>query len=244
MSDALDFPELFRALDEWARAAFHGVRAGGDGGGGFDHIQLHTRPVAPEPERQLTLRACLIAGRPVIAVTRSPEPPERGRLEAREDTVVGLGPGAGEDEGGGGRDPNAECAGCGVSGTVGWAARTDTSGAVLETHRFCAACWPEQAARYRARWEEEDRRHADALLRGRAPAAAGAGRGMWFEAATWHGTLDLVRQIEQTMVAPVPPAPADLARLAEEIRGRASQIEGEMPWEVEAFLHRYGTPAG
>jgi hypothetical protein len=74
--------------------------------------------------------------------------------------------------------------------------------------------------------------------------ATGAGPGMWFEAATWHGTLDLVRQVERAMIAAVPPAADDLARLAAQIRERAGELEGEIPVEVEAFLQRYGDRSG
>ena len=67
---------------------------------------------------------------------------------------------------------------------------------------------------------------------------------MVFEAATWHATLEFVREIEQTMIAPVPPSRGDLAQLAEEIGKNAPEVEGEMPFEVESFLRRYGAPAG
>lgn len=242
MHDSLEFADVFRALGEWARTTPHGVRAGG-GPGGFDHIQLHTRPDPREPEVQLTFRARLIEGRPVIAVFRSPKPPAVPPPHPDGAAVVALGTLEDEESRAGGRDPAARCEACGAPGTVGRAVRTDGSGAVTEMHRFCAECWPEQSARYRARWEEEDRRRRDAFLRGRVP-AAGAGPGMWFEAATWHGTLDLVRQLERTMIAPVAPAVDDLARLAAQIRERAAEFEGEMPLEVEAFLQRYGAPAG
>jgi hypothetical protein len=69
-------------------------------------------------------------------------------------------------------------------------------------------------------------------------------RGMAFEAATWHATLQLVRRIEQMMIAPVPPSPADLEQIASEIAQTSARFEGSMPFEVEAFLHRYGPPAG
>jgi hypothetical protein len=67
---------------------------------------------------------------------------------------------------------------------------------------------------------------------------------MWFQSATWHGTLELVREIERTMIAPVPPAPADLARMAAEIREDAAVLDGTMPLEVELFVQRHGAPAG
>jgi hypothetical protein len=65
---------------------------------------------------------------------------------------------------------------------------------------------------------------------------------MFFESATWHGTLDLVREIEGSMRAHMAPSPEDLAQFAGEIRRAAPQFDGEMPFEVEAFVQRYGTP--
>ena len=242
MDDSLEFTDVFRALGEWARASSHGIRAGGGGPRGFDHIQLHARPNPREPEVQLTFRARLVEGRPVIAVSRSPEPlaPRPAEPDGAAATAV-LGMPRDEESGRRGRDPTAACEACGARGTIGRAARTDGSGAVTEMHRFCIDCWPEQSARYRARWEEEDRRRRDAMLRGRAP-VVGAGPGTWFESATWHGILDLVRQIERSMLAPAPPGVDHLARLAEHIGGQAAEIEGEMPLEVEAFVQRYGAP--
>jgi hypothetical protein len=66
---------------------------------------------------------------------------------------------------------------------------------------------------------------------------------MWFESATWHGTLEVVRIIQRTMIAPIPPSPHDLAEMAAQIREYAAEKEGEMPFEVEMFLRLYGEPA-
>jgi hypothetical protein len=137
------------------------------------------------------------------------------------------------------REPGAVCEGCGAVGTIGRAVRTTSTGEPVEVHRFCIACWPEQSARYRARWEEEQRIQTDQFMRGRI-VARGAGPGMHFVAATWHATLELVEQVERTMARPLPPSPQQLARLAAEISKNVSQFEGEMPFQIEAFIHRYG----
>jgi hypothetical protein len=63
---------------------------------------------------------------------------------------------------------------------------------------------------------------------------------MGFEAATWHSTLAMVKDIDRMMIAPIPPAPHDLEAMAAQIEAWAPQLEGEMPFEVEAFIHRYG----
>lgn len=57
------------------------------------------------------------------------------------------------------REPDATCEGCGTRGTVGRATRyAGEQGLVVEQHRYCARCWPEWSAFYRARWEDESRR--------------------------------------------------------------------------------------
>ena len=241
MDDQLGFPDVFHALSEWARMSPHGVRVGG-ARGGFDHIQLHARPDPRGPQVQLTFQPRLVDGRPVITVSRSPTPTAEQRSEDDCARAVCLSVPEDEETRLLGRNPAATCEACGTLGTIGRAVRTDPSGAATETHRFCAGCWPEQSARYRARWQEEDRRRSDDFLRGRSR-TVGAGPGMWFQAATWHGALDVVRQIERLMIAPIPPAAQDLAPLAAQIREGLGKLEGEMPFEVESFLQRYGAPA-
>lgn len=241
--DALDLRGLLRALGEWAATTPRGVRSG-DGTHGIERIQFHTRPDPRAPEVQLTLRAELVDGHPVIVATQSPMGASTAPPDPRSTLVVGLGPSGDSDDVSRGRDPDAACEGCGTIGTVGRAVRTDADNGVTEQHRFCATCWPEQSARYRARWDEENRRRSDDFLRGREPRVAGAGRGMWFQSSTWHTTLELVRTIERMMIAPTPPAPRDLAKIAADIREQAATHEGEMPLEVEHFVQRYGSPAG
>jgi hypothetical protein len=236
MSEPLDGRSLLRALSAWSRSDPHGVRAGGGGGpGSFDHIQFHSRPDPREPEVQVTLRAELVRGQPAIRVTLStplPESERKAHASKRSASHTVLG-GAGLPM----REPTALCESCQAVGTVGCAVRTDGTGGVLATHRFCLACWPEQSARYRARWEEEDRQELERFLR--SGASPDQHRGMAFGAATWHSTLQLVRDIERTMVPPVPPAPAALEQLANEISQSATQLDGPMPFEVEAFVHQY-----
>ena len=143
-----------------------------------------------------------------------------------------------------GREPDAICEGCGGVGTIGRASRTDGVGNVTEVHRFCRECWPEQSARYRARWEEQDRLRFERVMRGIDAPVSGAGPGTSFEAATWHSVLSLVRELEHSLRAPMSPSADDLGAFADEIRSNASQFDGDMPWEVEAFVRRYGTSKG
>lgn len=84
----------------------------------------------------------------------------------------------------------------------------------------------------------------DAFFRNHATVPEAAARGMTFEAATWHATRELVREIERACSPPVAPNPADLAVLAAEIRRQAPEIEGDMPFEVEMFVRKYRTTYG
>ncbi|MBC7897049.1 MAG: hypothetical protein H7066_16640 [Cytophagaceae bacterium] len=209
-----------------------------------DFIQLHHRPDPRAPEAQVTLRAELRDGRPVIVVTLPSRPAEGGgssRADIRASSGRTMMAGTGLPP----RAPDATCEGCGATGTVGRAIRGDSEGNAIEMHRFCVDCWPEWSARYRARWQEQDRRRQEAFLRRdltqpSVPEPAGTGTGMTFEAATWHNTIEFVREIERSMRPPTPPAPVDLQAIAAEIESGASAIEGDMPFEVEAFIARYG----
>lgn len=237
MTEPVEPTEMMHALSAWAKAQGRGFRGGGIGPGAYDFVQLHYRPDPTGPEAQITFHADMVDGRPVIRVAL-PDPPHhsaRSRKSAlAAHQIVTLGSTELPR-----REPAATCDACGAVGTIGRAVRTDERGDATEVHRFCVDCWPEQSARYRARWNEEDRRWRDRFFRTEEPGPPGGNRGMAFEAATWHAALELIRGIERTMIAPVPPSTADLERLAEQIRQAAPELEGEMPFEIEAFLHRY-----
>lgn len=231
-------------LAEWAKAEPKGCRTGGAGPDQYAFIQLHHRPDPRGPESQLTFRALLVDGRPVIQV-QLPEPASsRAQQKRQEPDVEGRETAVFGGTGFLSREPEGVCEGCGVTGTVGRAVRTDGKGQVTEIHRFCLDCWPEHAARYRARWEEEGRRERDAFLRGTAGSAPASGRSAAFEAATWHETLHLVRELEGMLCPPVPPTSSDLAQIALQIQQFAPKMEGEMPFEVSSFVQRYGPSTG
>jgi hypothetical protein len=243
MDEPFDAKPLITAIRDWATTLPRGYRLSGSSAG-LAYLQLHTQPDPQGPEVQLTFRPVMVDGHPLIRV----EHPALNAASARGGAAPGLDgatamrmqrvlPSTAA------REPDALCEGCGTMGTVGRASRTDSSSIVVESHRFCLACWPEQAARYRARWSEEDRQRSDRFLRGQEP-ARGAGPGTMFEAATWHNTLELVRGIQRQMIAPVAPSKEALADLASDIAANASLFEGEMPYEVEAFIRRYRAPAG
>lgn len=68
--------------------------------------------------------------------------------------------------------------------------------------------------------------------------------GMAFESATWHTTLDIVREMTRSMHLMMPPSRSDLEWLAAEIEQWAPRLVGDMPWEVEAFLQTHRAGAG
>jgi hypothetical protein len=64
---------------------------------------------------------------------------------------------------------------------------------------------------------------------------------MSFVSATWHGTIDFVRNLTiQARYYREPPSAETLARFAVDIRRMASDMEGPMPFEVRAFLAEFG----
>jgi hypothetical protein len=146
------------------------------------------------------------------------------------------------------RDPDATCEGCGALGTVGRATRTNAAGEATEEHRFCARCWPEWSAFYRARWEEEGCRATLAWWdrpRKAGDTAPPPAWGMAFDSATWHGTLEFVRALTaQARYYRDPPSREQLAQFAADIRALAPEREGPMPIEVRAFLAEYEDRAG
>lgn len=136
-------------------------------------------------------------------------------------------------------EPNASCERCGGRGTVGRAIRT-AEGKPVEVHRFCLSCWPEEMARYRARWEEQDRSERDRWLRDPGGVEKPPDRGMGFEAVTWHMTLELVRAIRSGAWGQ--PDASDLRGIAEEILSFSRDFQGDIPLEVETFLREHCGP--
>jgi hypothetical protein len=145
------------------------------------------------------------------------------------------------------RDPDARCEGCGARGTVGRARRQNAADGSVEEHRYCADCWPEWSAFYRARWQEQ-RRRAVLAWRDRprdadeAPSLSAGG--MWFESDTWHGVIEFVQTLtRQARYYREPPSAEDLAGFAAGIRAAAANKVGPMPLEVRAFLAAFDNPS-
>lgn len=142
------------------------------------------------------------------------------------------------------REPDATCDACGVTGTIGRALRTDSDGQITEHHRFCARCWPEQSARYRARWDEEDRLASETWRRASHRTAPPPSQGAAFESATWHATLELVRELNGALRPMPAPTPAQLAAIAADIQARRDEYEGPIPAAVEDFLQAHHVQSG
>lgn len=142
------------------------------------------------------------------------------------------------------REPDAQCEACGARGTVGRAVRFEENDEIREIHRFCRGCWPEQSARYKARWEEETRIATEAWMRAPHEVPAPPSLGAAFEAATWHLTLDVIRELlldlRRHERGDSAPTPEDLARFAADLVEFANEVEEPMPLMIEAFIHRYG----
>ncbi len=183
-------------------------------------------------KRQITFRASMTDGQPLVEVELPDAAVERVRLGALANQHLALDRSETQM-----RDAEALCEGCSVMGTVGIAVRFDAENAPIEIHRFCALCWPEQSARYIARWDEEVRVASEASLRGELLDATNTSS--MFGSTTWHGTLALVREIERSMHPPLPPTPQDLARMAAEIARVAPTHDGAMPHEVMMFIQRH-----
>ena len=141
------------------------------------------------------------------------------------------------------REPEQICEACGAQGTIGRAARFRGDGSVLEIHRFCRKCWPEQSARYRARWAEEDRLAHEEFFRS-ARSGGLAAPSCAFEAATWHGALDVLHQVHMRMIPRSPPSADELAAIAAHWKTLAAEIDEPMPLEIEMFVQQYSTDDG
>jgi hypothetical protein len=141
-------------------------------------------------------------------------------------------------------EPPAERESCGRRGTVGVATRTDADGMPLEVHRFCESCWPEQAARLRARWDEETRLLLEGWIRQTPGSRQPPARGAVFESATWHQSLEFVRMINLALKRGDKIDGADLRQIARDIERDALSGErvGQIPLEVEVFMRTHGVP--
>ena len=142
------------------------------------------------------------------------------------------------------REPDAQCEACGAQGTVGRAVRFEENNEIREIHRFCRTCWPEQSARYKARWEEESRIATEAWMRAPRDVPPLPSVATAFEAATWHTTLGVIRELlldlRRYERGDGPPTPEALARVAADLVEFATEVEEPMPLMIEAFIHRYG----
>ena len=138
-------------------------------------------------------------------------------------------------------DPQATCAACGVLGTIGRIVRMDEHSAVLDVQRFCRACWPTQRDRSHAEQADDLRARHDAFVRN-PDANPTPGFGYDIGAASWHGVLELIQDMEAAMRGPVRVTPAQLAVMCDGWPDLEREFGEPMPPEARAFYnaHRSG----
>ncbi|MEO7997309.1 MAG: hypothetical protein ABI852_07685 [Gemmatimonadaceae bacterium] len=155
-------------------------------------------------------------------------------------------------------EPDQTCEACGTLGTVGRVVLTVRGRTEQEIHRFCESCWPEESARYDARWKHHHLNMLDELFevdsdavgeqtgnRSRDQDALMVGIG--FESATWHGTAEYVErfvELLQMVRSGSVPTLAELmeagVEMAHEIESSMGERVGKMPFRVMHFLQEFG----
>lgn len=246
---------LALAMEAWA--AHHGGLGSAGGPDGYSELTFHWSPDERGARVELRLWADLADDdRPVIRVTLPETFQPRVRESRKPSTVAATVDAASETAHTysassvvcmRGTDlplvePDQRCEACAAQGTVGRAVRFTAAGEVHEIHRFCADCWPEQRARYEARWKHESRRERDAFLRNGDIKAHG-GMSTAFESATWDGAETMIDMLREHAMHRGRPAEQDLRRLADEmLDARASRV-GDMPLDVAIFIRQHTSRA-
>jgi hypothetical protein len=129
------------------------------------------------------------------------------------------------------RDPTARCDQCGRAGTIARATCLSEPPVVL---RYCADCWPAAQTELETRQRQEHGSWDPFSSSPPPPAWTTSSR-------SWHDVLRFLRLIAQPVKGGPAPTDKDFAIVASEIRATSSEMVGDMPPEVEAFLKRYPT---
>ena len=147
------------------------------------------------------------------------------------------------------RDPAARCDRCGAQGTIARAVRHTAEPLVL---RYCGPCWPaaqeELDARQREeheRWQEAARAFAmhDRSSQGATAPPPSPPPGWSCSSRSWYDTRRFLAHLAQPVKGGPAPTPAQFAAIAVDIRGRATEMDGPIPPEVEDFLARHNPPS-
>lgn len=157
-------------------------------------------------------------------------------------------------------EPEQSCEACGAAGTVGRVVINSRDRTRQEIHRFCERCWPEECARYEARWKNRRAQTASELFATDAEAASETSStgslfdlnpmnvGMGFESATWHAAADAIEKLEgllQMVRAGRVPTEAQLIDMAvataRDIEAQMDSRVGKMPNIVGQFLLEFGS---
>jgi hypothetical protein len=251
---AREFVANVRAL----RASMHawatqpgGIATGG-GHEGYSELTFHWQTDPGRPRTELTLWADLTDDdRPVIRVSFPPgfEPRVPDQDQSAESATqqsasalersdssssvahmrgTGLPP----------VEPDQRCEACGGQGTVGRAIRFTRAGEIAEMHRFCAECWPEEQARYDARWRHQSNRERDAFLRG-GVSGGWSGLSTTFESATWDVNLSMLDGLREHAMMRGKVAQRDLREYADRMFDTRNDYVGPMPFEIASFIAQY-----
>lgn len=139
-------------------------------------------------------------------------------------------------------DPHATCATCGVLGTIGRIVRMDEHSVVLDVQRYCRACWPVQRDRFNARQFEDLRARHDAFVRN-PDAEPTPGFGYELAGASWHGVLELIRDMQAATRGAPRLDPAQLAVMCDGWPDLERELGEPMPPEARAFYDAYHSRA-
>jgi len=140
------------------------------------------------------------------------------------------------------RDPHATCEGCGATGTIGRIVLTERAGTVVAVHRYCRACWPTHRARFKE-LKDEEWRASMLALRKDPGAAPTSGTGYEIGGASWHGVLELVRDVLAAQSGEHPASPEQLAMLCDRWPELEREFEEPMPSEARAFYEAHRSRA-
>jgi hypothetical protein len=147
------------------------------------------------------------------------------------------------------RDPTVRCDRCGSRGTVARAVRHTDPPLVL---RYCSLCWPAAQEELEARQRDElkqwqEARRASFDMRNRDAGGKSASLpppAAWSSASrSWYDTRRFLALIAQPVKGGPAPTLSDLAAIAADIRGKAAEMDGPIPRDVEDFLAKYSPPA-
>lgn len=146
------------------------------------------------------------------------------------------------------RDPAAQCDRCGRRGTVARAVRHSQPPLVF---RYCSSCWPAAQQELEARqfdelkqWKEAQSVLAARDVYSREAFASSSPPVPWSSSSrSWHDTRRFLTLIAKPPSGGRAPTSIALAVIAEDIHGKAAEMDGPIPPDIQDFLDRHSPPA-